>query len=504
MMQKLLFALVFLPAVAQAQINPAAQAARTWRGQHERVVIDEFVELLSIPNVTADRANVRRNADFIVAMMQRRGIAARLVSTEGANPIVFGEMATPGATRTIGFYAHYDGSALDPRDWTTPPFTPTLRTQTIENKGRVIPLPPAGTPFDPEWRVYARSAGDDKAPVIAIVSALDALRAHGIALKSNVKFMFDGEEEAGSPNLEKMIADNKAVFAADVWLMCDGPVHQTRRPLIYFGARDGVRLDLTVYGPRAELHSGHYGNWAPNPALQLSRLLASMKDERDRVLIDGFYDGIVPLSVVERRAIAEAPDVEKELMSDFWLGGTDGAPMKLAELVTQPTLNIRGLASSRTGAQASNVIPASATASIDIRLVKGMDPLRTQERVIDHVRKQGFFVVDRPPTAEIRRAHANVVWIDKGRIGVGAVRTPMDLPISQEVIRVVESVRGPAVKLPNMGGNLPTSHIERPLGTRTIIIPVANHDNNQHSFDENLRIQNLWDAIELMAALLTM
>lgn len=493
-----------LPTVALAQSNPAAQAARQWRQQHERPIVDEFVEFLSIPNVTRDRENIKRNAEFIAKMMEKRGIASRLVSIEGANPVVFGEIRTAGAARTLGFYAHYDGQPLDPKEWTTPPFTPTLRNQAIERGGQIIPLPPPGTSFNPESRIYARSAGDDKAPIIALMAAVDAIRAEGLKTNSNIKFAFEGEEEAGSANLEKMLAANKELFSADLWLICDGPVHQTRRQLIYFGARDGLRLDLTVYGPKSELHSGHYGNWAPNPALLLARLLVSMKDENGRVLIDHFYDGIEPLSEMEKRAIADAPDIDAQLMREFWLGSTEGAPMKLAELITQPSLNIRGLASSRIGADASNVIPASAAASIDIRLVKGMDPRRTLERVVNHIRTQGFFVLDRPPSPEIREAHSKVVWVDQGRAGLGAVRTPMDFPISQEIIRVVESVRGPAVKLPNMGGNLPLADVERPLGTRTIVIPIANHDDHQHSFDENLRIQNLWDGIELMTALLTM
>jgi len=493
-----------VPGKALAQANPAAQAARQWRQQHERVIIEEFATFLSIPNVARDRENIQRNAAFIAKMMEVRGIASKLVSVEGANPVVFGELKTPGAVRTIVFYAHYDGQPLDPKEWSTPPFTPTLRSGPVEGGGRIIPLPPQGEPLDPESRLYARSAGDDKAPIIALMAAVDAIRAAGLKMKSNIKFAFEGEEEAGSANLEKILAANKELFAGDLWLMCDGPVHQTRRQLIYFGARDGVRLDLTVYGPKSELHSGHYGNWAPNPALLLARLLVSMKDEAGRVLVDRFYDGIEPLSDMEKRAITDAPDIDAQLMREFWLGSTEGTPKKLVELITQPSLNIRGLASSRIGAEASNVIPASAAASIDIRLVKGMDPRRTVDRVIGHIRKQGFFVVERPPSAEVRMTHAKVVWVDQARVGLGAVRTPMDLPISQEVIRVVESVRGPAVKLPSTGGNLPLANIERPLGTRTIIVPIANHDNNQHSFDENLRIQNLWDGIELMAALLTM
>jgi acetylornithine deacetylase/succinyl-diaminopimelate desuccinylase-like protein len=285
--------------------------------------------------------------------------------------------------------------------------------------------------------------------------------------------------------------------------MCDGPLHQTRRQLITFGARGVVTLDITVPGPRGELHSGHYGNWAPNPALELAKLLASMKDDDGHVLVEHFYDDVEPLSATEKRALAEAPNIDADLRHQFWLGSTDGGGKSLTELITQPSLNIRGMASSRTGDKASNVIPASATASLDIRLVKGMDPRKTAERVIDHIRKQGFFVVDQTPGADVRMAHPKVALVTMSQ-GEAAVRTPMDLPISQEVIRVVESARGPTVKLPNMGGTLPLLSVERPLGTRTIVISIGNHDNNQHSYNENLRIQNLWDGIELMAALLTM
>jgi acetylornithine deacetylase/succinyl-diaminopimelate desuccinylase-like protein len=492
-----------ITALGQTPTNPAAQAARQWRQQHERAIMDEFVALLAIPNIASDHANIQRNAEAIVQMMEKRGIAAKLVSVPGGNPIVFGEIKTPGATRTIVLYAHYDGQPLDPKEWATPPFTPSLRDKTLERDGQVIPLPAAGQPFDPEWRMYARGAADDKAPIIAMMTALDAIRASGIKTKSNIKFAFEGEEEAGSPNLEKTLAANKELFSGDLWLMCDGPLHQTRRQLIAFGARGAIRVDVTVYGGRGELHSGHYGNWAPNPALLLARLLVSMKDESGHVLVDHFYDQVEPLSEIEKRAIAEAPDVDADLMREFWLGSTEGGGKKLTELITLPSLNIRGMASSRIGAQASNVIPATATATMDIRLVKGMDPRTTAERVIEHIRKQGFFVVDQEPTREMRLSHPKVAMVIAGRFEA-ATRTSMDLPISQEVIRVVESARGPAVKLPNMGGGLPLTSVERPLGTRTIVIPIGNHDNNQHSYNENLRLQNLWDGIELMAALITM
>jgi acetylornithine deacetylase/succinyl-diaminopimelate desuccinylase-like protein len=488
---------IFLVSFVSAQTNPASMTARHWRETHERAIIDEYFQLLSIPNIATGQMNIRRNADLIVALLKKRGVEAKLVEAPDVNPVVFGEIRVPGATRTIVFYAHYDGQPLDPKEWASPPFSPVLRDKSLEKDGRIIPLP---AKFDPESRIYARSTGDDKAPVIAILAALDS----GAKPKSNIKFVFEGEEEAGSPNLGRILEGNKALFSGDVWLICDGPVHQTRRQLVAFGARGIAQVDITVYGPRRELHSGHYGNWAPNPAMMLVKLLNSFKNDSGMVLIDHYYDGISPLSETEKRAIAEAPDFDEELKKELWLGSTEGSPKKLIELLQQPSLNIRGMSSSRVGAQASNVIPSTATATIDMRLVKGMDHKETVARLIEHVRKQGFFVVDSEPSAEVRMAHARVAKIVANEGGYNAVRTSMDLPISQEVIRAVESARGSAVKVPTMGGSVPLEAIERAVGTRTITVPMANHDNNQHSFNENMRIQNLWDGIELMAALLTM
>src|SRR5262249_33525307 len=156
--------------------------------------------------------------------------------------------------------------------------------------------PAMGSRIPPEWRIYARSASDDKAPIVAILTALDALKAAGIKPTVNLKLVFEGGEEAGSTNLGKILERNKDLLKSDVWLICDGPVDQSRKRQIVFGARGIQTVDLTVYGPKRELHSGHYGNWAPNPAFMLSRLLASMKDDDGRVVIEHYYDGMLPLS----------------------------------------------------------------------------------------------------------------------------------------------------------------------------------------------------------------
>jgi acetylornithine deacetylase/succinyl-diaminopimelate desuccinylase-like protein len=493
---------VLAASVAVGQTNPAALAARKFRQQHERAIVDEFLALLSIPDIASDKANIQRNAEFIARMMEKRGVTPRLVSVPASSPVVFGEIRTPNATRTLVFYAHYDGQPLDPKEWVTPPFQPVLRDKSLERDGRVIPLPESS--FDPESRIYARSAGDDKSNVMTLLVALEAIRAAGLKTRSNIKFVFEGEEEAGSVNLGQILAANRELFSGDMWFICDGPVHQTRRQLITFGARGNTIVDITVYGARRELHSGHYGNWSPNPAMLLAQLLASMKDEGGRVLVDHFYDGIEPLSETEKRAIADAPDFDKELMQELWLGSTENAPKKLVELINQPSLNIRGMGSARIASAASNVIPATATASIDMRLVKGVDHDLTAQRLIDHIRKHGYFIVDHDPNPEERMSHPKVAKVIVHEGGYNAVRTSMDLPISQEIIKTTMSARGPTVLFPTSGGSDPRDVIEHQLKCLTIAIPTANHDDNQHTFNENLRIQNLWDGIELMAALLTM
>jgi acetylornithine deacetylase/succinyl-diaminopimelate desuccinylase-like protein len=490
-------------AVASAQTDPAALAARRWRESHERAILSEFMELLAMPNLARDEGDIRRNAAAVGALLERRGVQTRLLEVPGAPPVVFGEIQTPGAKRTVVFYAHYDGQPLDPKEWATPPWQPVLRNRPLDQGGDVIPLPSTGR-IDPEWRIYARSASDDKAPVIAITAALDALKASGTALRSNVKFVFEGEEEAGSPHLGSILQKYKDLLESDLWLICDGPVHQSRRQQIVFGARGIATIDITLYGPKHELHSGHYGNWAPNPAMMLARLLASMKDDDGRVTIDHFYDGIEPLSETEKRAVAEAPDVDRDLMGELWLGRTEGGGKKLVELLNLPSLNVRGMSSARTGGPASNVIPSTATATIDIRLVKGIGPEAAAERVMRHIRSQGYSIVEGEPDRETRMAHPKVARVTVEPGGYPASRTSMDLDISQLVLRTAVAARGPVVKLPTMGGSVPLFMIEQILHTPTITTPIANHDNSQHSFNENIRIQNLWDGIELMAALLGM
>jgi acetylornithine deacetylase/succinyl-diaminopimelate desuccinylase-like protein len=500
--------LLLLALTTTITAQPAAvTAARTHRQAHEHEIINEFTRLLAIPNVASDLPNIRRNAELISQMLAVRGIQPQLLEVPNAPPVVYGEIKTPGATRTLIFYAHYDGQPVEPAKWVGgDPFQPTLRSASLEAGGKDIPFPAKGRPFNPEWRLYARATGDDKAPIISLVTALDALRANKIALTSNIKFFFEGEEEAGSPHLEQIVAKYPEQVKGDVWLICDGPVHQNRQQQIYFGARGVTTLELTVYGPRRELHSGHYGNWAPNPAMLLARLLASMKDDDGRVLIEDYYKGIEPLSPTEQRALAAAADNDEDLKRELQIGFTEGKGKKLKDRLMLPSLNIRGLTSGSTGATARNVIPATATAALDLRLVKGVDYKVAVARVLAHIRKQGWHIVEAEPDEATRLAHPKVIQVITPRTndGYNAARTSMDLPISRQIIATLEAARGTTVKMPTLGGSVPLYIFTDILKLPAIGIPIANHDNNQHSANENIRLQNLWEGIETMAALLTM
>ncbi len=481
--------------------SAAAARARDYAAANQHRIVRELNDLLAIPNIATDLPNITRNAEKLKAMLEARGVRVRFLPIEGRGPVVYGELPAPGATRTIIFYCHYDGQPTDAARWTgTKPFEPALRTAALEAGGQLIPFPPPGTAYQDDWRIYARSASDDKSPIVAILAALDALRAAKIPQSIHVKFLLDGEEEAGSPNLERVLQEHRELLKADALLMADGPVHQSGRRQLTFGNRGVVDFDITVYGPSRPLHSGHYGNWAPNPGMMLAQLLASMKDAEGRVLVEGFYDDVAALTGTEKRALDEMPHNDADLTRELGLARTEGGGKRLVELLSLPSLNIRGLRSGFVGGQSQNIISTEAEASIDCRLVKNVTPEKTFERLVAHIRKQGYYVTNRPPTPEERLKHPRIAMVTSDG-GYVAARTPLDLPVAQAVARAVEGAFGTVVKMPTTGGSAPMFIFEK-VNLPVIGVPMVNHDNKQHSEDENLRLGNLWRGIELYAVLL--
>jgi acetylornithine deacetylase/succinyl-diaminopimelate desuccinylase-like protein len=471
----------------------------------QQAIVRELVELLSIPNVAADRANVRRNADLLRDLFAKRGFTAEILETDG-NPLVFAERRVPGAQRTLLFYAHYDGQPIDPKGWSqSSPFTPVLRRARLEDGGQEIPNFLALEQFPPEARLYARSASDDKAPIVALLTAFDALASMKQQPTSNIKVILDGEEEARSPSLAATMGRYREKYRADLMLILDGPLHASGKPTLSFGARGNLIFQLTTFGPKFALHSGHYGNWSPNPAWDLTRLLASMKGADGRVLVSGFYDDVPPLTPEERNILAAVPDARDELMRFFGIGRTEQVGNNLQEALQFPSLNIRGLHSGDINEQARTIIPDRATAEIDVRLVKETDPERMLQRILTHIRAQGFHVlINAEPDDEMRARYPRIVRISRIE-STKAYRTEMTLPESRALIRTLERAWGDLpVRQRTMGGTVPIDFFIQALGMPAIGVPVVNFDNNQHSNNENLRLQNLWDAVTTFAAILEM
>jgi acetylornithine deacetylase/succinyl-diaminopimelate desuccinylase-like protein len=498
------------PALAPAAPPIADTAFRArvaaWRAAREPAIVGELVELLSIPNLASDSVHIRRNAAFLVRQLERRGVRARLLESPGSPPAVYGELRTPGATRTVVFYAHYDGQPVDPARWATPPWTITLREGPLTpgRETRVLTMPPPGQRFDPEWRLFGRSASDDKAPIVAMLAALDALGDLGLRPSVNLKFFFEGEEEAGSRHIPEMLTRYRDLLRADLWLFGDGPVHQSRRPVIGFGVRGVMGVNLTVYGPLRPLHSGHYGNWAPNPNVMMAHLLASLRDDEGTILIDRFYDDVRPFSEAQKAALAAMPRMDEAIAADLQLGRTEGRGASLVELTSKPALNLSGLSGGRTGAAGANVIVPESNAYLDFRLVPDQRPERIRALLDAHLEKLGYLVVHQDPDSATRRTHPRIVKVT-GDAGYPATATALDLPVSRAVIRAAEQALGePVIVEPPLGGSLPLFAFQEILGVPLIMVPIVNHDNNQHAENENLRIRNLWDGIALYAGLVAL
>ncbi len=500
------FSSVILGMAVAAQ-SVAAQAGsqaqiRRYREQHEVAIVRELADLLALRNVATNVADIRANARLLVGMLAKRGVTARILEAGDAPPAVYGELLTPGATKTVVFYAHYDGQPVDSARWTGSPWAPVLRSGPLGPRTRELSLAGINGRFDPESRIFARSASDDKSPIVAMLVALDALAANQIPLSVNLKFFLEGEEEAGSANLRTILAKYRDLLKADFWIFGDGPVHQSGAAQAVFGVRGAVGANLTIYGPARPLHSGHYGNWAPNPNGLMVHLLASMRDTEGRINIPGFYDDVAPLTEADRTAFRSIPAVEEQLAGELRLGRTEGAPASLAEQLALPALNLSGLSGGRAAGGGANVIVAESEAYLDFRLVPTQTPSRVRSLVEDHMRRQGFHVVESAPDSATRRRFPKIIRVAWSS-GYPAARTGLDSPGSRALLAAADQALGhPIIRVPTLGGSLPLADFVDILQVPFAILPIVNHDNNQHAENENLRLQNLWDGIELYGGVL--
>ena len=468
----------------------------------------EFLELLAIDNVAAVPRDIERNAAFLDESFRKRGFKTQLVNNPAGRPAVFAKHPdTIAGAKTILFYIHFDGQPVIPEEWAQKsPFSPVIKQRGADGQWKEVARDLLfAQPLDRELRIFARSASDDKAPIMMFLTAIDLLRAEKKAPAVNIKVLLDGEEEISSPSLASMARANQSLFAADALVILDGPTHDSGRPTLAFGNRGIAQASLTVFGPRAPLHSGHFGNYVPNPAMRLAELLASMKDDDGRVLIPGYYDGI-DLTPADRELLAKTGDDEAALRKRLGIARAETVGANYREATQYPSLNIRGMVSAAVGDKAANIVPSEAVADLDLRTTPEADGRRLFDLITRHIEQQGYHLVDGVPTDEERARYDKLASFRLGEVQAAA-RVPVDSPVGRWAFAALTSPTGPnpgakPVQIRMMGGTVPTDVLVEALHLPFVLVPTVNGDNNQHARDENLRIGNFITGTETIYSLL--
>jgi len=492
-----IFLILFPPACAQdaAQLK-SLSTGMTIEG------ITELVSFLSLPNDALVREDIKKNVEWLTAAFRKRRFTTEILETYNT-PLFLAERKFEGAERTVLFYMHFDGQGVDPSKWyQDDPYKPVLKE--IQNDEWItIPWDNMNRGFDPEWRIFGRSSSDDKGPIIMFLNAVDIIDSEfGGKSQINLKVILDGEEEKGSQQLPPAVEKYRDKLLAHFMIINDGPIHVTGRPTIVFGGRGLVGINLTVYGPRTAQHSGHYGNYAPNPAFMMSHILASMKDREGRVVIPGFYDGIniddETLAIL--RGVPDDPVTINEVIG---ISEPEKVGRFYQESLQYPSLNVRGLQSAWIGSQVRTIVPDIAVAAIDIRLVPEVDPDRLVRLVREHIGAQGCYVIDREPTEEERLTRSWIVRFESA----GSARLPFRTEINSEIgnwltTAISTGTGEEPVVVRIMGGTVPIAPFISALDIPAVLVPLVNPDNNQHGPNENLRIWNFTNGVQTFLSIM--
>ena len=463
--------------------------------------ISLYREFLSVPNDANYPEQIGSLNSWVQRAFEQRGFTTQLIATDGS-PSIYAERLSAGASKTVLIYLQADGQPVDPDAWHQPnPYDAVLKEQTADGTWEIINWDAVQGTLNPDWRIFARSASDSKGPMTQFLMAIELLTGVKGNLGYNLKVLIDTEEELGSPNLAAAVRANSELLAADMLLIFDGPPHASNRPTVSLGARGIATITLTTYGPRVAQHSGHYGNFVPNPALALAQILASMKTPDGVVTIDGFYDGVA-IDDKTRAMLEAVPDDEKAILASMGLIRSDAVAGSLQEAIQYPSLNIRGMSAAWTGAASRTIIPPTAVAEIDIRLVLESDPVRLIGLVGAHIESLGFTVLDHAPTDEERMAYPRIVSLNH-EVSYGAFRTDPEAPPARMARAGMRHLFGEEpIVIVTMGGSIPIAPIIDALDLPAATVPTVNIDNNQHSPNENLRLGNFLDGIAILMAVL--
>ncbi|MCY7358066.1 MAG: M20/M25/M40 family metallo-hydrolase [Rudanella sp.] len=503
----LLISLVVLPAFAQSPNTAQLQAITQ---KHDRASYADLNEFLSIPNDAHINGQMQPNVEWLRRAFEQRGFNVATLPTP-TNPLILAEKMASVATannaagtpKTLLLYMHFDGQPVRPNQWQQPdPYKPVLKQRGSDGNWTAMDWAKLQTDYNPEWRIFGRSSSDDKGPIAMLLTALTAMEQEKIPQRYNLKVILDSEEEIGSPHLAKTVLENKDKLKADVLLVMDGGRHLSNLPTLIYGCRGIATVTLTTFGPRGPQHSGHYGNYAPNPALRMAQLLAGMKDEEGRVTIPGYYDG-VKIDEKAARLLAAVPDDPAQIAKTVGMTTPDRVGRNYQEALQYPSLNIRGLSSAYVGQQAGTVIPDRAIAELDLRLVPETAPERLISLIRGYIEGKGYKVLDHEPTEDERMKFPKLIQMQAGHEML-PFRT--DIGIQEDIWLTRAMVRAfgrEPIKIRMTGGSVPIVPFLRTLNIPAIHVPMVNLDNNQHAPNENLRLGNYVEGVMTWLGILT-
>jgi len=494
-MKKIVFLLAL---IAIIPINAQDSTAIKSQVKHS---IDELREFVAIPNDALNADDIESNLIWLRNKFNNRGFNTTILETENL-PLFFASLPMNDSKPTILFYMHLDGQSVDPSKWDQPnPYETVLKSKDADN-WKIEKFDALDTDINYDWRLFGRSTSDDKGPIVMFLNAIDLLKKDNKEIPFNIKVILDSEEEKSSAPLPAAVKKYRELLLADFLIINDGPVHASGKPTVIYGCRGITTLSLTTFGPIKPQHSGHYGNYAPNPGFQLAQLLATMKDDEGRVIIPGYYDGI-SIDDNALTVLKSVPDSDQEISKKLQFKTAEKVGAFYQEALQYPSLNIRGLGSGWIGDKARTIVPASATAELDLRLVPESNGNRLKKLVKDHIKKEGFFVTENEPTKAERMNYDKIIMVKEGSV-TDAFRTDLENPYGQFLLKTIkDSFNEDVVQIRIMGGTVPISPFINELKIPAFIVPMVNPDNNQHSPNENLKIGQLAYGIKTFYALLS-
>ncbi len=477
-------------------------------GKIEKFAADKLVETISnlryflrLQNDGNFPEQIAQNKQWCDSVFTALKFKTTTIKTAGA-PLLFAEKKFHKNAKSILFYLQIDGQPVDTSAWHQDnPFEPVLKEKQ-EQGWTKIDFENIHKKVDPEWRIFARSASDSKGPAIALISALQILQSKKIEPEFNIKVIMDFQEELGSPDLPKAVEENRDLLQSEMLFIMDGTRHLSNLPTLTFGARGIATATITVFGPKYGLHSGQYGNFAPNPVFEASKLIGGLKDEKGRVTIPNFYEGVT-LSDQDKYRLGLIPENIDSIKQNLGIAEQDAVGDTYQEALQYPSLNVRGLKAGWTGKEVRTIIPSEVVIEIDMRLVPETSGKRQMSLLKTYILEKGYHIVDSIPTLEERRLHPKLASFSY-RLGSLPFRTEMDSPIGIFLNKAMYKVFGEnVVNMRSTGGSQPMAPFIRTLNVPAVSIRIPNPDNSIHGPNENLRLGNLKEGIISCLAILT-